>query len=78
MLRRLFGEGGHAITITNPAFPTLVYQYATFNQILNDIDDARVYGGIHVRFDRDEGGRLGRAVATTVYKGNLRQVNGPE
>ena len=78
MLRRLFGEGEQVITITNPAFPTLVYEYTTFNQILNDIDDARVYGGIHFRFDQDAGGRLGRAVATAVYKGNLRKTHGPD
>jgi hypothetical protein len=75
VLRRLYGEGEHTITITNPAFPTLVYHYTEFNQILNDIDDARVYGGIHFRFDQAEGGRLGRAVGTAVYKGNLRKVN---
>ncbi|HJW98785.1 MAG TPA: vanadium-dependent haloperoxidase, partial [Terriglobales bacterium] len=44
VLRRVYGEGGHAITITNPAFPTLVYHYTNFNQILADISDARVYG----------------------------------
>ena len=75
MLRRLYGEGEHAITITSPAFPTLVYQYVEFHQITADIDDARVYGGIHFRFDQDSGGRLGREVGTAVYKGNLRRVN---
>ena len=75
VLRRLYGEGEHAITITSPAFPALVYHYTEFKQILNDIDDARIYGGIHFRFDQDEGGRLGRAVGAAVYKANLRQIN---
>jgi hypothetical protein len=75
VLRRLYGEGEHDITITNSAFPALVYHYVEFNQILADIDDARVYGGIHFRFDQDSGGRLGRAVGTAVYKGNLRAVH---
>ena len=74
VLRRLYGEGEHAITITNPTLPTLVYHYTEFKQILNDIDDARVYGGIHFRYDQDAGGRLGRAVATAVYQGNLRKA----
>ena len=78
VLRRLYGEGEHAITIRNPEFPSLVYHYTTFNEILSDIDDARVYGGIHFRFDQDEGGRLGRAVATAVYKGNLRKTSEPQ
>ena len=71
-LRRIYGAGEHAITITNANFPTLVYHYSTFKQITDDIDDARVYGGIHFRFDQEAGGRIGREVATAVYKGNLR------
>jgi len=77
VLRRLYGAGGHAITITNPAFPALVYHYSELKQITADIDDARVYGGIHFRFDQDAGGDLGRAVGTEVYKNNLRRVNNP-
>jgi hypothetical protein len=78
VLRRIYGEGGHAISITNAAFPTLVYNYTTFNQILADIDDARVFGGIHFRFDQDAGGVLGRAVGTAVYKNNLRKIDQPQ
>jgi len=46
--------------------------------ITSDIADARVYGGIHFRFDQDAGGVLGRAVATAVYKNNLRKINQPQ
>ena len=74
VLRRLYGEGEHTITITNPAFPSMIYHYTEFKQILADIDDARVYGGIHFRFDQDAGRKLGRAVGTAVYKGNLRKL----
>lgn len=74
VIRRLYGAGGHSITITNPNFPTLVYQYSELKQITADIDDARVYGGIHFRFDQDAGGVLGRAVGTAVYKNNLRPL----
>jgi hypothetical protein len=38
----------------------------------------RVYGGIHFRFDQEEGVRLGRNVATYVYKHNLRRAKGSE
>jgi hypothetical protein len=78
VLRRLYGAGGHSITITNTAFPALVYHYSELKQITADIDDARVYGGIHFRFDQDAGGDLGRAVGTAVYKNNLRPSRGPE
>ena len=67
VLRRIYGEGGHAITITNPAFPALVYDYTTFNQIQDDIADARVYGGIHYRFDQVAGQRIGHQVAEYVF-----------
>jgi len=77
-LRRLYGEGGHSITLSNPAVPGTVLQYSTFNQIVDDISDARVYGGIHFRFDQVAGARLGRDIATAVYKNNLRPVHGRE
>jgi hypothetical protein len=76
VMRRLYGEAGHAITLSNPAVPTIVLHYGSFRQITADISDARVYGGIHFRTDQDAGARLGRAVGTTVYKNNLRAKHG--
>jgi len=78
VLRRLYGEGGHSITLTNPGVPTILLQYTTFQQIDDDVDDARVYGGIHFRTDQDAGARLGRAIGTAVYKQNLRPVHDDE
>jgi hypothetical protein len=78
MLRRLYGEGGHTITMANPLIPSVAslhFNYTTFNQICDDVDDARVYGGIHFRFDQEAGNRLGRAVAKYVYKHNLRKAH---
>lgn len=78
MLRRLYGAGGHDITLTNAAVPGVTLNYTTFKQITDDVDDARVYGGIHYRFDQEEGGRLGREVATYIYMHNLGGVPGPD
>ena len=50
ILRRLYGAGGHFITFENPDMPEVILHYTTFNQITDDVDDARVYGGIHFRF----------------------------
>jgi hypothetical protein len=75
VLRRLYGEAGHAITMSNPAVPGIVLHYGSFRQITDDISDARVYGGIHFRTDQDAGARLGRAVGTADYKNNLRAVH---
>lgn len=74
-LRRLYGEGGHFITLSDPGVTDIVLQYTTFKQITDDISDARVYGGIHFRTDQVAGARLGRAVGTAVYKHNLRPMH---
>jgi membrane-associated phospholipid phosphatase len=75
VMRRLYGEAGHSITLSNPAVPTIVLQYTSFRQITDDISDARVYGGIHYRTDQDAGALLGKAVGRAVYKYNLRAVH---
>jgi len=74
VMRRLYGEAGHSITLTNAAVPKIVLQYTSFKQITDDISDARVYGGIHYRTDQVAGARLGRAVGTAVYKSNLHRI----
>jgi hypothetical protein len=78
VMRRLYGEAGHTITLTNPAVPTIVLQYTSFKQITDDISDARVYGGIHFRTDQVAGEHLGKAVGRAVYKSNLRPVRNDE
>jgi len=73
-LQRIYGEGWHFITLSNPAVPGIVLQYTTFQQITDDISDARVYGGIHFRTDQVAGERLGKAIGKAVYKNNLRRM----
>jgi hypothetical protein len=75
ILKRIYGEGGHFITLSNPAVPDIVLQYTTFMQITDDISDARVYGGIHFRTDQVAGERLGKAIGKAVYKHNLRRMH---
>jgi hypothetical protein len=78
VLRRIYGEAGHSITLTNPAVSTITLQYTSFKQITDDISDARVYGGIHFRTDQVAGEHLGRAIGTAVYKQNLRPLHGDD
>jgi hypothetical protein len=75
IMQRIYGEGGHFITLSNPVMPNIVLQYTTFKQITDDISDARVYGGIHFRTDQDSGERLGKAIGRAVHKNNLRRVH---
>jgi PAP2 superfamily len=75
ILRRIYGEGEHLMTLSNPTVPDIVLQYTTFKQITDDISDARVYGGIHFRTDQVAGERLGKAIGKAVYKHNLRRMH---
>jgi hypothetical protein len=75
ILKRIYGEGGHFMTLSNPTVPDIVLQYTTFKQITDDISDARVYGGIHFRTDQVAGERLGKAIGKAVYKHNLRRMH---
>jgi hypothetical protein len=77
IIRRIYGAGGHAITLTNTAVASIAHitlNYEKLKTISDDIDDARVYGGIHFRFDQDEGVHLGRNVAKHVIKNQLRRL----
>jgi len=75
IMERIYGEDGHFITLSNPAVPDIVLQYTTFQQITDDIADARVYGGIHFRTDQVAGGHLGKSIGRAVYTRNLRRVH---
>ena len=43
-----------------------------WDEITDDIDDARIYGGIHFRFDQEAGARQGRAVGSYILRNYLR------
>ena len=78
VLRRAYGAAGFDLTIVSAATPTIIMHYSAIKQITDDVDDARVYGGIHFRFDQDAGGTMGREIATYVYKNNLRPAHGQQ
>jgi hypothetical protein len=76
VLERVFGPRHHSITLSNPAVAGVVLQYSTFRQITTDIDDARVYGGIHFRFDQEAGAKQGKKVGAYVHRNTLRRAHG--
>lgn len=73
VLERAFGKHGHAITLTNTQLG-LVLHYTAWNQITDDISDARVYGGIHFRYDQDAGAHQGRQVGKYILRNYLRSA----
>jgi hypothetical protein len=73
---RILGAGPHSITLSSPAVPGVTLHYTSFEEITDDIDDARVYGGIHFRFDQQAGARQGRRIGTYIHQHNLlRQLS---
>jgi len=70
----LLGDDGVEVSLSNPAVAGVVLEYNTFEEITEDIDNARVYGGIHFRFDQRAGARQGRKIGAWVVHHNLRPV----
>ena len=76
VLERIFGRRGHSIIVSTPAVPDVILNYTTLKDITSDIDDARVYGGIHFRFDQEGGAEQGRLVGAYVYRHGLGRTPG--
>jgi len=74
ILERLFGCGPYTITLLSPRIPTIVLHYSSLAGITEDIDDARVFGGIHFRYDQEAGGRQGQRIGSFVFSHKLRPL----
>jgi membrane-associated phospholipid phosphatase len=70
VLQDVFGNSGHNITLS--AVGGVVLKYNVLATIADDIDDARVFGGIHFRFDQEAGSKLGREVGHHILQHELR------
>jgi hypothetical protein len=75
VLERMFGADGHAIMLASPKVPDVVLRYSSWKQITDDIDDARIYGGVHYRFDQEEAARQGRRVGAYLLRHWLRPLH---
>jgi len=75
VLERMFGAGGHRITLSSSQVPDVVLHYTSWKQITDDVNDARVFGGAHFRFDQEEGARQGQRVGKYVLRHLLRPVH---
>jgi hypothetical protein len=73
VLEHAFGKDGHDIVLTSTV--AVVLSYAAFDEITADIDDARIYGGIHFRFDQEAGAHQGRHVGSYILENFLRSFD---
>jgi hypothetical protein len=74
VVEQVFGKHDLAITLTSPRAPGIVLNYTEWKQICIDIDDARVYGGIHFRFEQEAGGHQGQDVGHYILDNHLRPL----
>lgn len=77
ILERVWDNGGHSLELSHPAVPGIVVHYTNLKQITDDIDDARVYGGIHFRFDQEAGGKQGLRVGQYIFAHRLLPDTAP-
>jgi hypothetical protein len=75
VLTQIYDGGGHSMVLSNPMVPGVTLSYTRFKAVAEDIDDARVYGGIHFRFDQEGGARQGHAVGAYILKNALRRLS---
>ena len=73
ILELTYGRFGHSLSIEHPSLPGLILYYSDLREIGADISDARVYGGIHFRFDQVAGERQGDAVAGYIFSNLLQR-----
>jgi hypothetical protein len=78
VLEGLHGNGHHVVRLATASLPDIELRYTRLAQVTRDIDDARIYGGIHFRFDQEAGRRQGRQVGEFVFSHNLTRVKDHE
>jgi hypothetical protein len=74
VLERAYGRKGHDLTITDAGASGIVLHYSDLRDITDDVSDARVYGGIHFRYDQVAGNRMGEAIGRYNLRHLLRRL----
>ena len=75
VLENVFGKRPQPVSLaSNPALPDMNLKYTRLRHVTDDIADARVFGGIHFRFEQEEAEVMGERVARHVVKQQLRRT----
>ncbi len=75
MLAILFGRST-PFTITSINYPGTRRSYATFSDALDDIADARTFGGIHFRFASVDASHMGGQIAAYIVRTKMVRLPG--
>jgi hypothetical protein len=73
VLQEFFGDKV-SVSLTNPAVK-VTRSYHSLAQMAQEVEDARVWGGMHYRTAVVHGSELGRSVAEYRLKNHLRPVS---
>jgi len=75
-LRRFFGTDSIALSILSARFPGQARTFARLSDALDEVIDARVWGGIHFRTADVQGARLGRRVDHWLRHHSFQRADG--
>jgi hypothetical protein len=70
-----FGKKKIEFDIVSSRFPTQPRHYTSFADALQEVVDARVWGGIHFRTADEQGAKIGKGVAKWERKHFFRRVD---
>jgi hypothetical protein len=68
VLREFFGSDEVSVSVTFPAPFGVIRSYRKFSEITVEVDNARVWGGIHFRSADRDGSEIGRKIGTAVAR----------
>ena len=76
-LEKYFGTSHLAITLTStsvPGVPLAKHSFSNIHEIVADVINGRVYGGVHYRTSVEEGAAIGRKVAEWVSRHYFKRL----
>lgn len=76
VLQAFFGGDEVDVSVTFPIPFGVTRTYTRFSQITQEVDNARVWGGVHFRTADEDGSRLGRKVGAIVFREFARPRSG--
>ena len=75
ILAGYFGEDTQ-FSVTSDLMPAVIRNFSSFSAALDEVKNARVFGGIHFRTACDDGQALGNAVGEYILANALLRING--
>ena len=76
MLEAQFGKGEvPPITMTSPTAPGATHRWTRISDYVQEVDNARIWGGLHYRNSIEVGEAMGRKIGVLAVKNFLKPLN---